>query len=366
MSTPDILESVGFHKGKIGSGEKDVGYQIKQDSLCSLLGSVILCFTVMGFMVLSMVYDVHLEKKTFRKEMRQEEHHAAGKLAQVQMELWSQYRDDVQESHEASRLLKQLDSTYGEFQGKFQGAVNDFAKDLNLNPEKTTKFADQILKLVSSMQQDNVKHAKHLLDHLVTSGKQGAALEKHVEKEMIKEVKEEAQHIKEEGSAPEDLKLDVGALNATGEADPLKATLEGFWFIFNDYEKEFAGKVLEAFKGGHKVYGELQALYAKLTGENPPSEEEVAEELDKIDLTSVGAGLGSGRVLPVDDIVEELVLLPKVPHEQLIALEKAWRKGDKDSVSVFSELQEMHQKGVVPSGWLQMGVNEQEKEETRE
>merc|ERR1712039_692074 len=130
-----------------------------------------------------------------------------------------------------------------------------------------------------------------------------------------------------------------------------KAVLEGFWFIFNDYEREFSGKVLDAFRGGHAVYTQLQALYSKITGENPPSEDEVAEEL------------GSGRVLPVDDIVEELVLLPKVPHAELTALEKAWRKGDKDSVTVFTQLQEWHQAGVVPSGWLQMGVNEQEKEE---
>jgi len=281
-----------------------------------------------------------------------------------------QYRDDVQESHEATRLLKQLDATYGEFQGKFQGAVNEFAKTNNLPADKTTAFSDQILKLVSSMQQDNVKHAKHLLDHLASSGKQAEKLEKHVERDILKEVKEEQKHVEEDmkgGMTPEDLKLDANALaglNATGEADPLKATLEGFWFIFNDYEKEFTPKVLDAFKGGHKVYTELQALYAKITGENPPSEDEVAEELDKIDLASVGAGLGSGRVLPVDDIVEELVLLPKVPHEELQKLEKAWRAGEQDSVVVFSQLQEYHQKGVVPSGWLQMGVNEQEKEES--
>merc|ERR1712217_242768 len=161
-------------------------------------------------MVISMVYDIHLEKKTFRKEMRQEEHHAAGKLAQVQMELWSQYRDDVQESHEASRLLKQLDATYGEFQGKFQGVVNTFAKSNNLPADKTTAFSDQILKLVSSMQQDNVKHAKHLLDHLASSGKQAEKLEKHIEEDL------------KDGILPEDLKEfdKIAGLNATGEADP--------------------------------------------------------------------------------------------------------------------------------------------------
>lgn len=369
MTTPDLLTTVGFQKGKIGSGEKDIGYQIKEGNLCSLLGSTILCFTVMGFMVISMVYDVHLEKKTFRKEMRQEEHHAAGKLAQVQMELWSQYRDDVQESHEASRLLKKLEAGYGDFEGKFKSAVTDFSAELNFNPDKAAKFADKILHLVADMQGDNVKHAKHLLDHLVKSGKQGEKLEKHVEKEIIKEVKEEERHLKDDkkdGIPAGALKMDpaMDGANGTDGGDPLKVTLEGFWYIFNDYEKEFSGKVLENFRNGHPVLTQLQTLYAKISGENPPSEEEVAEELDKIDLVGVGAGLGAGRVLPVDDIVEELVLLPKVPHEELVALEKAWRAGDKDSVTVFSQLQEWHQAGVVPTGWLQMGVNNQEKEET--
>merc|ERR1719261_1338396 len=84
-------------------------------------------------MVVSMVYDVRFEKKNLHRMMRVEEHHAASKLAQVQMELWSQYRDDVQESHEARTLLKHLDASYGEFQGKFQGAVTEFAAELNLN-----------------------------------------------------------------------------------------------------------------------------------------------------------------------------------------------------------------------------------------
>merc|ERR1711988_781164 len=109
--------------------------------------------------------------------------------------------------------------------------------------------------------------------------------------------------------------------------------------------------------------GQLKALNAKIVGPEPPSEDEVTEELDKIDLTSVGAGLGSGRVLPVNDIVQELVLIPTVPFEKLKELEKAWRGGTQDSVSLFSELQQLHEEGKIPSGWLQKGVDRQEKED---
>ncbi|CAK0806640.1 unnamed protein product [Prorocentrum cordatum] len=155
MTTPDLLTTVGFEKGKIGaprSGEKEVGYQIKESSLSSLVGSLLICFLVMGLMVVCMVYDVRLEKKTFHRERRVEEHHAASKLAQVQMELWSQYRDDVQESREATRLMATLNASYTQFKPKLEVAVNDVAKDMGLNTDRASKFADKILHVVADMQ----------------------------------------------------------------------------------------------------------------------------------------------------------------------------------------------------------------------
>merc|ERR1712072_756718 len=80
--------------------------------------------------------------------------------------------------------------------------------------------------------------------------------------------------------------------------DPLKAVLEGFFFVFNDYESEFGGKVRENFEKGSPVYDQLKELQAKILSDKPPSEEEVQNDFDKIDLVSVGAGLGSGRILP--------------------------------------------------------------------
>merc|ERR1719199_935512 len=76
-------------------------------------------------MVMSMVYDVHFEKKTFHRQLRVEEHHAASKLAQVQMELWGQYRDDVQESQEATILMKRLEASVPQFESKLQVAVKE-------------------------------------------------------------------------------------------------------------------------------------------------------------------------------------------------------------------------------------------------
>merc|ERR1719401_1830588 len=116
----------------------------------------------MAFLTVSMVYDVHFERKTIHRQLRAEEHHAASKLAQVHMELWSQYRDDILESNEAKALLSRLDSSYQDFTSKYQGATEGFAQEIGINQAKAQKFADKILHMVADMQSDNMKHAKRL------------------------------------------------------------------------------------------------------------------------------------------------------------------------------------------------------------
>lgn len=379
MTTPDLMKTVGFEKTKLGSGDKERGYEIRESSLGSLVGSVFLCFLVMGLMVIFMVYDIRLEKKSLHKQLRQEEHHAASKLAKVQLELWSQYRDDVQESHEAASLLKTLETSYREFEGKFKTSVSEIASELSMSQEKAAKLSDKILHLVADMQQANIKHAKHLLDHLVKSGTKADKLRKKTDKDLLKEVEEENKHIDEDEAAGDPVEEEVkhpkddpkAPKKAASkkekakedEEDPLKDVLEGFFVTFADYEREFNGKVRENLKDGHPIYEQIKALQARVTGDSPPGEEEVANELSKIDLVSVGAGLGEGRVLAVDDIVEELALIPKIPHKKLTALEEQWRRGKADSVKVLSKLEAWHSEGLIPTGWLQGGVDRKEKEE---
>lgn len=389
-TTTEVLSKVGFEKSKIGHGDKEVGYQINETSLGGLLGSMCVCFSVMGLMVVMLVYDVHFEKKTLHRQLRVEEHHSAAKLAQVQMELWSQYRDDIKESHEAQKLLKDLDASYGSLQGKLKAAVDETSAELGLNPVKASKFAEKIVHLVADTQLESVKHVKHLVDHLVAVGKKSVKLEKLVDKQIQKELKEEKQLMKE------DMKegIDVGshekhqvpsaqgntetpekkpssdAKTADEMDDPLKDLLEGFFFTLKDFDAEFKQSVRDKMQPGNTVYDQVEALHKKIlssmNGQDEMSEEEMNTELLKIDLASVGAGLGGGRVLPPADIIEELSMIPKLPFKQLTALETAWRKGEKDSAIVFEELSELHAKGVVPGGWLQQGVNEEEKIEEME
>jgi len=389
MAAPELLSKAGFERSKIGSGDKEVGYQIKESSLSSLMGSACLCFLIMGFMVVSMVYDVHFEKKTIHRQLRVEEHHAASKLAQVQMELWSEFHSDIQESQEAQALLKNMENSYGALQGKMKSLVHDLSAEIGLNPVKGEKFADKLLHIVADMHKDNIKHASHLVKHLVAAGKRSVKLEKHETHAMVKELKEEKKHMEEDVAAGIDvaehdkqMELARQANNAKEHAagagaskggekgeeeeDPLKEMLTGFFTTFNDFETEFKGKARQNLKDGTPTYDKIKELYTKIKGEVPMAEEDIQVELDKIDLAGVGAGLGSGRVLPVTDIVEEIYLIPKIPHKKITALETSWKQGKTDSVEVFEQLQELHEKGLVPAGWLQMGVDQEEKEEEQE
>jgi len=361
MTTPDLFTTVGFEKSKIGSNDTELGYAIKKTRL---VGLVVGSFGCLGFLAVLGIwsqFEIHLEKRSLKRELRKEEHHAASKLAQVGMELWGEYRDDIHESHEAQMLVKLLNSSYSSFQDRIKTSVDTTSKDLGLNADKAQKLVDQILHLVADQQQASLGHTKKLVDHLVASGKRAVTLEKRAEHEVMKEVKVEEKAIEQDLKAgdalPEDEKP---ANNKTEPEDPLKGILDGFWYIFDDYEREFAGKPRELLKPGNAAYDALKAIDS---AEEELSDAELAEKLDKIDLTAVGAGLGSGRILPARDIVEELLMIGDIPHKELREIQKAWKDGKEDSVTVFAKLQEMHDQHKVPSGWLQSGVDEDEKEE---
>jgi len=369
MTTPDILETMGFEAKKVGSGDKELGYVIKKKSLNGLMVGVAAIFGVLAVLAVLTQFEVRFERRSFHRKLRKEEHHAASKLAQVEMELWAQYRDDIHESHEANAVLASLSASYDNFQATLQRTIESEAKDLNLNSAKATHLADVILHLVADMRKEHTHHLKHLVDHLVAAGKRSVKLERHVEKELKEEMKEEGAHMredKEEGIAEEVDKFE-GSGGLDGEdADPLKATLEGFFTTFNDYESEFNGQARSTLTPAHPVYKQLQALWANISGPTPPEEEEVGAALDKIDLSSVGAGLGKGRTLPAQDIVEELLLITKVPHKELKELEKTWRSGGKDSVAVLEKLEDYYAQKLIPSGWLRQGVDRDYEEELKE
>merc|ERR1712183_756496 len=75
-----------------------------------------------------------------------------------------------------------------------------------------------------------------------------------------------------------------------------------------------------------------------------------------------GIVLGSSRVPEVDDVVEELALIPRVPYEKLSKLEEAWRSGEKDSVTVLADVSAWHAEKSIPGAWLEDAADRSERE----
>ncbi|CAK0822099.1 unnamed protein product, partial [Prorocentrum cordatum] len=365
MAARGILDSVGFEKGRVGSGEKEVGYHIRESSLRGLLGSVMVILMVMAAMVIFMVYDIRLERKSSHRDKRVQEHHAASKLARVQMELWAQYRGDVQESREASRLMAALQNSYTDFKPQLQAAVADVAKETGLNPDKAADFADRILHVVADLQNDNVAHAKKLVDHLVKEGTKGGKLERRAEEHLLSQVTEEVDHIGEDRRAGiaqevEDASVGAGGAGAmepagADELDPLRAVLQGFWSAFEDYEVAFGGKIRQSFQNGSPLYKELAGLQHKIATWKvfPPTEQDVVRKLDSLGLPREGL---RGGLLTAKEVVEELVMVPVVPSAELAGLQVKWKAGKMGSVPVLRRLLELRNKSMLPSSWLQQGI----------
>jgi len=363
MTTPDLFTTVGFEKSKIGANDTELGYAIKKTRLIGLVVGSLGCLGFVALIGVWSIFEIHLERRDLHRELRKEEHHAASKLAQVGMELWSEYRADIQESHEAQMMLKSLNMSYESFQAKMKTSVGESAKSLGVSQEKAAKLADTLLQLVADHQKQNLKGTKKLVDTLVDAGKRAVKLEKRAEHEVMKEIKVEEKALEEDlakGEALPEETLPEGENNKTEAEDPLKGILDGFFYIFHDYEREFSGKPRELMKPGNKVFDALKDLYNRIP---ELGQDKIGEELDKIDLASIGAPLGEGRILPAGDIVEELIMISEIPHKELEELYKAWQDGTEDSVMVFSKVSEWHKEHKVPSGWLQMGVDEDEKEE---
>mmetsp|Transcript_115026 Transcript_115026/g.229005 ORF Transcript_115026/g.229005 Transcript_115026/m.229005 type:complete len:381 (+) Transcript_115026:61-1203(+) len=368
MTTPDILETVGFEKRKVGARDTELGYVIKKKSLNGLVIGVAAVFGVLAVVAIFTQFEVRVEKRSFQRKLRKEEHHAASKLAQVDMELWAQYQEDIRESNEAQTMVRRLNESYDKFRVSLNKTIEAQVKEIHLNSAKAAHLADVILQQVANLRTNNMHHVKHLVDHLVTSGKRSGVLEKHVSKSLKEDLLEESKQLHEDKEAGIDAHERLGSADSVGDTsnasskdDPLKGVLEGFFWTFNDYEAEFKHRARTVLsQPGNAVYRQLQDLWANITSATPPSEDEVGAALDHIDLASVGAGLGSGRVLPAVDIVEELLLIPKIPHRDIEKLQEVWQSGQTDSVDVLAKLELWYADKLIPSGWLKKGVEREE------
>ncbi|CAK0824734.1 unnamed protein product, partial [Prorocentrum cordatum] len=249
--------------------------------------------------------------------------------------------------------------------GAGQAAVADVAKETGLNPDRAADFADRILHVVADLQNDNVAHAKKLVDHLVKEGTKGEKLERHAEEHLLAQVAEEVDHIGEDMQAGiaqevEDASVGAGGAGAmepadADERDPLRAVLQGIWSAFEDYEVAFGGKIRQSFQNGSLLYKELAGLQHKIATWKifPPTEKDVIRKLESLGLSSEGL---RGGMLSAKEVVEELVMVPVVPSAELAGLQVKWKAGKVGSVPVLRRLLELRNKSMLPSSWLQQGI----------
>lgn len=362
MTTPDILETVGFQQRKIGAGDKELGYAIEKSGLQRVAAVVVGVVSVLALVLVWTRYEVRFERRTFHHKMRHEEHQAATKLAKVEMELWSHYHDDIHESHEAIGLLKSLNVSFDELKDKLHSTIEADTKDLGLPPAKAAQLAEHMLHVLADHKRANLMHVKSLVDHLVQSGKRSEKLEKHLDKEFTEEMKEE--HKEEEAEAQaEDGSAEDPQDYSPDEEKELKALLTAFWSSYESSKKHFAGATL---REDSSVYKELLELNRKLTDpelETPLTNEEAEAQLKAMNLQSVGISL-EARSLAMSQnaqgVIEELLRLPVIPHKELDELEKAWRGGTKNSLDTLNHLHELQEAEKVPSLWMEHGAEAEE------
>lgn len=316
--------------------------------LCAAMGFPMIA---LGLLFAWAQFEIHFERRNYQDDMRHEEHQAASKLAQIEMELWSHYREDIHESNEAESLLRSLNASYDEFKMKLQSTILGVAKDLGLEPGKASALTGAALELIANHRQENIQQTKDLVDHLVIAGKKSAALQTYLDDEIVREMQEESRHIAEyhEGLNEEQI---------SPEDEKLSTIINGFFLTYQEFSSEFSAAI-QSLHAGSQIHEQLQSLYAELRAQDAPFDWEVEGALRSIHQQEFIPPFRKGansfmQTLP--EFLEVLVMTPRIPHETLSLLEREWQTGKKDPYSVLMQLHELEVDKKVPGYWLERAM----------
>lgn len=357
MTTPDLLTTVGFERRKLGNGDKEVGYAIRSSNLVVIAVGIVAFAAVLSFAVVWSLFEIRFERRHAHHELRVEEHHAALKLARVEMELWSELRADVHESQEARVLLQSLNASYEELTHKLRNSIGKLCRDNGLHAEKATLISHKVLHLIVEHRQETIRHAKTLVDHLVNVGKKSAKLEKKLERKMDKEMKQEINMETEEASLEED-----------GMKDPpqIKMMVVNFWRLFDKFHSTYPDAI-KLLKKDAPAFQMAVDLWKRAEDQDIVlGEDELDKELQAIDLKNLGMEyIKNSNEFTQDpyDFLEMVVAVPGVPFVEMGALEQEWKAGTKDSYAVLEQLREWKEAGRLPETWVAESVSEEEEED---
>mmetsp|Transcript_46400 Transcript_46400/g.131219 ORF Transcript_46400/g.131219 Transcript_46400/m.131219 type:complete len:358 (+) Transcript_46400:55-1128(+) len=344
MVTPDIFTTVGFERRKFGASGKELGYLIAKPQLSKLTAVVIAPILVLGLFVAWTEFEINVERRSHQRDMRSTEHRTAAKLAEIEMELWSHYREDIRESHEAQTLLRNLNASYDDFKFQLQGTMLRAAKDLGLTSDEASLLTETALQIVADHRHRNMRQTRDLVDHLVSVGQKGSRLQQHLDDEVARDMREETRHIVEHDEdmdwrgSPEDVKL--------------SAIVNGFFETYREYLSDFS-IAIHSLHEGSDVYVQLMDMHARA---EEGREDGIEPFLDSLHRQQVIPRFTRGAntfMRTLSEFLGVLLMTPRVPHEQLSALEEEWDANTRDPYSVLTQLHEWEVEGRVPGYWLE-------------
>mmetsp|Transcript_106261 Transcript_106261/g.298891 ORF Transcript_106261/g.298891 Transcript_106261/m.298891 type:complete len:365 (-) Transcript_106261:103-1197(-) len=361
MNSVDVLETAGFKPGKIGAGDKEPGYTIGKTHLSRLASMIVLAVTLLVLLLVWSQFEIHFERRSLQRKFRKEEHHAASKLAKVEMELWSHFRDDIHESLEARAFYNSLNASYVQLESKIESAITQNTQDLGLSAAKANVLVQRIVRLLADHRADNLHDAEGLIHHLIKAGRKGEKLQKHLDEEIKRDMKHEVREmeahekVEDDGDA-EEVIGEGGDADGDEDEHELKPIVQEFWKTYDEFAKTYPAVV--SMKTDSEMYKSLEGLRTKLdSDENTMSDEDGEAELKRIDLQSVGIKREDVD-LGIRDLLEVLTCMPNMPHSKLRDLEKAWLSDEKQTFIVLDELHELAGEGKLPSVWLERIMDE--------
>jgi len=342
MAAPELLGHLGFRRRKFGSGDKELGYEIDGLPLSRLLLAVGLAAALLASLVGWSQYEIRLERRSFHRKLRREENAAAAQLAQVEMELWTHFRDDVRDSREALQLMDSLNSSLDELSVKLQTTIGKMARNFGLPQDKASILADTTVSLMAEQRQESIRHARGLLGHLLREGGGAEAA---------------AGGSRRPGGG------EGGLSPAARQEGELRELVGGFWQAHAAFQRHFAPARVKLVQGGGPLNKQLRDLRASLQGGELSGQEADAAQRRVAD--SLGLSLDHEDLAFLKspaDLLEVLLALPAFPTQELARLQSQWSpapgsEGSGDPYALLSLLHDWRARGRLPAPWLEHALS---------
>eukprot|EP00927_Polykrikos_kofoidii_P027041 TRINITY_DN2393_c0_g2_i1.p1 TRINITY_DN2393_c0_g2~~TRINITY_DN2393_c0_g2_i1.p1 ORF type:complete len:400 (-),score=103.05 TRINITY_DN2393_c0_g2_i1:87-1286(-) len=356
-ATDQVLNTVGFQRTKVGSDDKETGYVIKRWHLHRVFGVLAFGCTLLFSLLLWSQYEIRIERRSFLSNIRstaQKGDAWASKLAKVEMQLWAHYQRDIQESEEAKQLTERLNESYNLFKSQLNEKVQIAAKEADMPADKAADVATRLAQIVLKHRHEDLRNIEGLIEDLITAGVRSTALEKHIDREGKKELKE----AEEEAMETENILKKVGAAEKAdrventhndmkGGKEPqdeeydsaaLDAMLTNVFDLWVEFEQEFPGPY-PALKEGSPLWKRIKTVQ-----EDSESKVEAETALKKLGLEEMKLGFVEDKSVFMQNLhqyVDMLLVIEQIPREKVRKLRRHFLVKDIPQHIIMGKLRAM-------------------------